>query len=441
MKKRRRLVKNLREHPRGSGRYEYSFRNSKRTPNPKVIRFGAEDDDEANMTALSYKADYDNGTYDPWLDIKDDIYHAAKKYIDASKDLRPNTIRGRRSCLDLFLDHAQAKSFQFVTHEVVAGFLAKFPNAATKRTRLQIIGQFFRWCISNGYTRSNPAKEYMDRRASKPKEKRRREELTLDEYRRIYGEAMQLVMHCDPWWEEYLEIDICTGMRRDELSFLNLRNVVTDGITGRVEIDEWINPRTGEHFVPKNENAKRIIPLVPRAAAIFKRRIGMLATDDPWAPIFPPTPKQKFRIRQDAPSKAFRKCRDRAGFGSSKTLHSCRHSFTSWLIALGVDPYTVLEVLGHKTIRSQERYVHFCKKLLGRGAAKVKRELVAFFCPGVDEDILKFVFPDSRSFTFNPMSLASRLDILDILFGGALYDQSFIEHVRREAMTGNLARN
>ncbi|MBR6736121.1 MAG: tyrosine-type recombinase/integrase, partial [Oscillospiraceae bacterium] len=40
------------------------------------------------------------------------------------------------------------------------------------------------------------------------------------------------------------------------------------------------------------------------------------------------------------------------------TPHSCRHTYVSQMIALGVDLATVMELVGHSTTRMTERYLH-----------------------------------------------------------------------------------
>ena len=45
-------------------------------------------------------------------------------------------------------------------------------------------------------------------------------------------------------------------------------------------------------------------------------------------------------------------------------FHSCRHSFGSWLVAEGVDLYTVQKLLGHKTNVMTQRYAHLSESRL-----------------------------------------------------------------------------
>ncbi len=54
----------------------------------------------------------------------------------------------------------------------------------------------------------------------------------------------------------------------------------------------------------------------------------------------------------------FRAARKRADLPSSLTFHSLRHSFASWLAALGTDFKTLRELIGHRSGEATQIYVH-----------------------------------------------------------------------------------
>jgi integrase/recombinase XerD len=54
----------------------------------------------------------------------------------------------------------------------------------------------------------------------------------------------------------------------------------------------------------------------------------------------------------------FRNARKRAELPSSLTFHSLRHSFASWLAALGTDFKTLQELIGHSSGEATQIYVH-----------------------------------------------------------------------------------
>jgi len=47
-------------------------------------------------------------------------------------------------------------------------------------------------------------------------------------------------------------------------------------------------------------------------------------------------------------------------------FHTLRHTFASWLIEDGVDPYVVKELLGHSDFKMTERYTHLGQNILRR---------------------------------------------------------------------------
>ncbi len=54
----------------------------------------------------------------------------------------------------------------------------------------------------------------------------------------------------------------------------------------------------------------------------------------------------------------FANARDRAGLPKSITFHSLRHTFATWLAALGTDFKTLQELIGHRSQESTQIYVH-----------------------------------------------------------------------------------
>lgn len=435
---------------RGNGSYQLTIQDSSRSRPRAYYTFKADSPEEAMIHANTMRNAYFKlfkkgkvGGWDPWTDTKNDIDHAVDKYLTSNTTLSPNTIENRRTCIRVFLKHAQVNSFALINHEMIASFIDTLNAATTKNKWAGILKNFWKWAMLNGFARENPVEEYLMRRTSKPKEKKRRSEMSVEQYLKIYGAAKELDMDSD-YFPDYLEVIISTGLRRSELIAINVQDVKTDGLTGSVKIWPWTNPHTGEWFVPKNEHSRRVVPLTPRAAAILKQRLDRIKTDDPWAKVFPPAPKEKakgkHRIIMSNPTKAFLKARRKVGLDDTYVLHSTRHSALSWLIMAGVDPYALMKIAGHANLQTQARYIHFCEDMLSGGATRVRREIINFLCPGISDEVINFVFPESNAW-YKSIGSESRLDIRDVLYGGVLYDKELIENIKRESIRSRLRQN
>lgn len=427
-------MRNLREHPKGSGRYEYAFYNKHKKPKRKVVRFAASSYEAAMRMALKKLEAYEAGDFDPWKQIIDDIEEAMKAYMKAHRNQRKNTKTGKQSTFNMFLKYINVRSFFSVDDDVIGNYAVHF-EGHTLKTRLQILNHFWKWAIREGYTRKNPVRDYVYKNRITKKLEKRRDAMSVDEYLQVYGEAMKQ----ENYFPLMLELGVCTGLRRGELISLNVQDVTTDGKTGSINIREWHSPY-GESFYPKNENATRVVPLVPRAAALLKGILNGINTDDPWQSIFLSPFHDNRRVRGNDASDRFRTCRDAVGLSKSITFHSTRHSFLSWLIMLSTDPYAVMSIAGHEDLTIQRRYIHFSKLMLSGGANQMRRKIVSYLCPGVNESALEFTFPDTASW-YGSVSASSRLDVLDILFGGLLYDEELIASLKQFQMQKNIKRN
>ena len=132
-----------------------------------------------------------------------------------------------------------------------------------------------------------------------------------------------------------------TGMRRGEL--FNLRG-------GDVDLSQRIVTARGEG---NKGGQTRNIPLNDEAFQILTSWINQQAVTK-YALVFP-SPKTGKRFKDI--KKSWGALIDSSGVENFR-FHDIRHTFASKLVMRGVDLYTVMELLGHRSIETTQRYAH-----------------------------------------------------------------------------------
>lgn len=144
------------------------------------------------------------------------------------------------------------------------------------------------------------------------------------------------------------------GLRRSEVTGLRWRDV--DLAAGTLTIRQTLH-RTGEGLVflpPKTQRSRRTVPLPPAVVdALCRHHAAQQAecvTHGAW-----PDSDLVFTTPRGTPveprnlSRMFGELADRAGVGRVR-LHELRHTCVSLLLALGVHPRVVMEIVGHSAI-------------------------------------------------------------------------------------------
>lgn len=422
-------MKGLRERQPGS--FEYAFYDKHKKPKRKYITFKADSYEDALIYVATKLKAYKNGSYDPWLKIVDDIEQALERYLKESTHIRVTTRKTKSNQLNLFIKYLPYKSFKLIDAEIIGGFIVRMNTEASRAFRLACVASFWNWCIKKGYTKNDPVTEFkQNTRIRINKNKKTRNALTVSQFIQILGEAQS---DKEDYHAIIFDLAAMTGLRRNELIYLNQRDVTLAERTGSIHVREWINPKTGEQFQPKT--GERIVPLVPRAVAMLKGLVDK--SDDPFHPVLT---NHGERLKPNRVSQKFSEFKRACGFGKSITFHSTRHSYLTWIMALRVDPYQVLRIAGHGDLTTQQRYIHFVEQMLSGGAAKIKSEIISLMCPAVDDEVINFFFPDSSRF-YGSNAPTTQLDILDILYGGALYDEALKAHVKQSKLTRGFNKN
>jgi integrase len=114
--------------------------------------------------------------------------------------------------------------------------------------------------------------------------------------------------------------------------------------------------RRGSIFVRqgKSKNARRHIPLTPRAHAILTARKALAGESlFVWRGTDRYTPLSRHYAAQQ-----FIKIRKKLGLRWDCCVHSTRHTFCTRLGESGCDAFTLCKLAGHSSVKISERYCH-----------------------------------------------------------------------------------
>lgn len=144
------------------------------------------------------------------------------------------------------------------------------------------------------------------------------------------------------------------GLRRSEVTGLRWRDI--DLAAGTLTVRQTLH-RTGEGLVflpPKTQRSRRTVPLPPAVIDVLHRHQSdqedERAAHGAWLDtdlVF--TTPRGTPVEPRNLSRMFGELSDRAGVGRVR-LHELRHTCVSLLLALGVHPRVVMEIVGHSAI-------------------------------------------------------------------------------------------
>ena len=142
-----------------------------------------------------------------------------------------------------------------------------------------------------------------------------------------------------------------TGLRIGETTRLQVHNVIHEGqVRDEVYLSYRITKTRCSRVVPLNSVAQKCITKLLE----FNKKRGFSIA--PQAPLFP-WKNHGYLPRREA-ERMVQDLREKVGIPAKVTPHAFRHFFATKLTGLGVDLPTVQSLLGHKNIKSTQRYVH-----------------------------------------------------------------------------------
>ncbi len=247
-----------------------------------------------------------------------------------------------------------------ISQDAITAFVAKKRESKLEvssiNRQLEVLRRMFKLAMEWGKTeKALPTVRML------PGEKRRERVLTADEESR-YLEAAGKIGDQTLWSYERA-LDGIRATRRGEQpvkprdAYL-LRDVTTVLLECALRPEEvyrmrWDDVRDGSLHVAhgKTENARRVIPLPPRAAAVLQMR----RLTDPGEWVFP-APTRSGHIEQFSIKGQHARACTLAGI-EHFVPYTCRHTcLTRW--ASVMDPYVLAYVAGHSDFATTRRYVH-----------------------------------------------------------------------------------
>jgi integrase len=204
-------------------------------------------------------------------------------------------------------------------------------HPATVNYQLDRLNSFFLVYVRSGQLVQSPIAA-VERYAKKSKTPRW---LTTDELQRLF-------QRITPRYKLYFITLLYTGLRRDELRYLQWSDIYNTTL--------YIRPKT--EWSPKTRNSIRQIPIHPAVQDALNARRA-LAESDTW--IF--TAKSGRQLSQNILRNQLLRAARLAGI-KNVTVHTFRHTFASHLVQQGVSIYLVSKLLGHSSVKQTEIYAH-----------------------------------------------------------------------------------
>jgi len=277
-----------------------------------------------------------------------------------SVNMSENTVISYSRDVRQFLGFIQAKGIgvQDVDHQVLLGFLEHLTHrdlrSSTKRRKIEAVKTFYRAMKRTGELKENPAAGFRDMPG---KQETRARVLTEMEYRTLRDVVKGSRRKSSIRDYAILELALQTGLRRAEICSLCMDDV-------------QLSTRTtvGHVRVRKGKGGKeRSVTMNDAAEGALKAYLACRARDTGHREVF-----LNNRLKPCTPaiiSVIFRRYMEQAGIDGA-SFHSLRHTFATHSLKMGTNIIVVQEALGHKSITTTRKYLHFLEEMMDRQLTK-----------------------------------------------------------------------
>jgi len=200
--------------------------------------------------------------------------------------------------------------------------------------QMRTIKAIISWSVANGFVERNPFNKLV-----LPKAAEKYEYLSYEEITKLLTVAEK-----KPLYKAYIEFLLRTGCRVGELE-----NLKWSDING--SIIEF-NGKTGYRKFPLQDGTKAILDSIRESNRMNCEYV-----------VFNPLSGKQLTSHRIL-SQIVKRYMRMAGLKESYTAHTLRHTFASHLVMNGIPIYTVSKLLGHRNVRTTERYSHLAPELL-----------------------------------------------------------------------------
>ena len=366
----------LRVFPTGVKTYVLQYRVNGRTRRIAIGKHGTWTPDQALKQARAMRGQVNEGG-DPSAERKAlsrdlTVDALCDHYLDRGcEGKKPSTIQTDKSRIGAhikpLLGHLRVRSVTPADIELFAGHVAKGKASRRIRTKprglsvvrggdgaasrtMGLLGAIFTFAMKEKLRRDNPVWE-----VARPKDRKRERFLTDDEMVRMVRVLNAAGEHgLNPHVPPIVKLLLFTGCRKGEVVGLRWEEVDLDG-----RYLHLTDTKTGERKIPLNDPAIDVLTHLPHIKGC------------PF--VFPSaTAKGPFTGMQDG----WEKVRQEAGFPDVR-LHDLRHTFATALASNGSSLHMIGQLLGHRDLRTTQRYAHLVNSAQQEASATAAKLLVA----------------------------------------------------------------
>ena len=219
---------------------------------------------------------------------------------------------------------------------------------------MEAVKTFYRAMARMGYVSGNPAADFRDMPKAEDAKAR---VLTEMEYRGLRDVVRGSRRRSGVRDYAILELALQTGLRRSEICSLTLDDVEfsTRATVGRVRVRKGKGGK--ERSVTLNDAAQKALKdyLAVRPKDTGHQEIFLNNRRKPCDPVII--------------SAIFRKYMEKAGIKGA-SFHSLRHTFATHSLRKGTNIIVVQEALGHKSLTTTQKYLHFVREMMDEQMTK-----------------------------------------------------------------------